>query len=235
MNTDLLSSLKTNFSPPTTRHYGAVKIEGGQSLFDSMQSLEFSSLIGSGAATLAFGIPTMCNGANLAFRKQAFIDVDGYTGNDRIASGDDEFLMRKISEKFSGSIQFNNDQESIVITSPQATLSTFFHQRFRWAGKWKFHQDISSRLLAVFIFLFQLSVLTAPILVLSGYLPVTIFIAMIFLKAVAEYVFLRQINAWFQSRWSWAAFFCLQVMYPIYVVVVGIVSNVVNPVWKGRK
>ncbi len=43
----------------------------------------------------------MCNGANLAFRKDVFNEVSGYKGNIQIASGDDEFLMRKSTWKIS--------------------------------------------------------------------------------------------------------------------------------------
>ena len=47
------------------------------SIFGSLQTVEFASLIGAGAACLQAGYPTMCNGANLAFSRDAFYRVGG--------------------------------------------------------------------------------------------------------------------------------------------------------------
>src|SRR5688572_8844965 len=46
---------------------GPVCLEAGNSFFGKMQVVEFASLIVSGAATMGFKKPTMCNGANLAY------------------------------------------------------------------------------------------------------------------------------------------------------------------------
>ena len=43
----------------------------------------------------------MCNGANLAYERKAFFEVNGFTGIDHIASGDDMLLMQKIAQRFS--------------------------------------------------------------------------------------------------------------------------------------
>jgi poly-beta-1,6-N-acetyl-D-glucosamine synthase len=86
--------------------FGGVRIYDTPNFFTKMQAVEFASLIGSAAATAAFNIPTMCNGANLAYRKHVFEEVKGYEGNVHVPSGDDEFLMRKIHKKFPEGILF---------------------------------------------------------------------------------------------------------------------------------
>ena len=48
----------------------------------------------------------MCNGANLAYEKQLFYQVDGFTGIDTIASGDDMLLMNKVAEKYPQQLGF---------------------------------------------------------------------------------------------------------------------------------
>src|SRR5213075_2078285 len=120
---------------------GPVKLEEGNSLFGKMQVTEFASLIGTGAASIGFGMPNMCNGANLAFEKAAFVAVNGYAGNDKIASGDDEFLMHKIHSQFPGSVCFLKNPKAIVRTNVQQSLSGFLSQRIRWASKWKFYDN----------------------------------------------------------------------------------------------
>jgi hypothetical protein len=41
---------------------------------------------------------SMCNGANLAYERNAFYNVNGFAGIDGIASGDDMLLMHKITK-----------------------------------------------------------------------------------------------------------------------------------------
>lgn len=42
----------------------------------------------------------MCNGANLAYERKAFNEVNGFAGVDHIASGDDMLLMHKIGKQY---------------------------------------------------------------------------------------------------------------------------------------
>ncbi len=46
------------------------------------------------------GSPVYCSGGNMAFRRSAFQAVGGYGGTPDIASGDDTFLLRKISAQY---------------------------------------------------------------------------------------------------------------------------------------
>ena len=72
----------------------------------ALMGLEFAGLVGVGAACLARQQPTMCNGANLAYRRAAFEAVGGYADNAHLASGDDEFLLHKIHAAFPGTAAF---------------------------------------------------------------------------------------------------------------------------------
>ena len=213
---------------------GAVKIIPSKSFFSKMQSLEFASLIGSGAATLLYGLPTMGNGANLAFRKSIFDAVDGYKGNIDIPSGDDEFLMRKINQKFPKSIAFLSNPESVVSTQPQQSLSKFIQQRIRWAGKWKFNQSLFTKLLAMSIFIFQASVIFLSISVLVGWVPAKVFSVLIGTKLLLEFLFLYQVCNFLKLKWSWTSFLMLQFIYPVYVLGIGIISNFWIAKWKDR-
>ncbi|MEX2235806.1 MAG: glycosyltransferase, partial [Cyclobacteriaceae bacterium] len=117
-----LTHIREQFrNPRTMMAFGGVRMEGSSSFFDCLQAMEFSSLIGSGASTAALGVPTLCNGANLAFRKKAFTEVKGYDDNINIPSGDDEFFMRKIQKCHPGSIHFMNSPETVVATRSQPT------------------------------------------------------------------------------------------------------------------
>lgn len=230
-----LRSINNSFSNESIKMtFGAVRFEADHTIFSRMQALEFSSLIGSGASTAAFGFPTLCNGANLAFRKDVFTETGGYEGNEQIASGDDEFLMRKVETTYPDGIRFNNNTENVVTTYPQKTLQSFLSQRIRWAGKWKHHDGTNSKLLAVYIFLFQLSVIMLPVFVMMGDVSVYIMLGLLAAKAFVEFLFIRQVCLWLKSTWHGVPFLMLQFVYPVYAVGVAMAALVKKTSWKGR-
>jgi hypothetical protein len=53
------------------------------------------SLQGATIGSFGIGKGFMCNGANLAYKKSLFQELNGFQGNDTIASGDDVFLLQK--------------------------------------------------------------------------------------------------------------------------------------------
>ena len=214
--------------------FGGVTMDG-ETLFAQVQSLEFATLIITGAATATMGYPTMCNGANLAFRKTAFRDVDGYAGNANVPSGDDEFLMRKIVDKYPNSVTFAAHCQSVVRTRANYNLLQLFHQRIRWAGKWRHQTHAVPQVLAIFIFCFHVVTTSLLPLVLLDVLSLSLVLLLLLAKAVAELIFLRLATPFLQVRWRWIAFVILQFLYSPYVIIIAVLSNFRGFVWKGRK
>jgi cellulose synthase/poly-beta-1,6-N-acetylglucosamine synthase-like glycosyltransferase len=214
--------------------FGCVRMER-ISFFGSLQCIEFAGLVGAGVATAAWGFPTMCNGANLSFRKSVFEELGGYTGNLHIPSGDDEFLMRKVLQRYPLGIKPMIDKQTIVTTQPNENLKQFIDQRIRWAGKWSTHQALFSQAVAMFVFFFQLSVISIPLFIGFNSLGLIPGLMLLLAKITLEFFFLRRISRFLGVSWSWFHFATLQVLYPWYVVVVGIVSNFSSFEWKGRK
>lgn len=210
---------------------GGVMLRNGKSAFDKLQSVEFASVIGTGLALAALRKPTMCNGANLSFRKKIFNEVDGYVGNERIASGDDEFLMRKIAAKYSESIKVLSGDP--VLTTSQTSWRDFIQQRLRWASKWKSNSSLFARLLAVFIFSVQLFWLV--LLPLIAFNLSAVWITLFILKILAELIFLTGVCHFLKVKFHLGAFVVLQFLYPFYVLYIGILSQVKDHEWKGRK
>ncbi len=230
-----LASIASSFqSSDCVMAVGGVRIEPSASLFARLQALEFTSLIGTTAGTLFYKRPTMCNGANLAFRKSAFLEVSGYDGNLEIASGDDEFLMRKIDKRFPRGIVFLTEKKSVVTTRSASTLNEFFQQRIRWASKWSTNPSLATKLLAVFIFLFQFSYVLLPIVGLLGWLAPKSLSLLVVTKLALEFLFLYQVSFFLQIRWRWIPFLLLQVLYPFYVMWVGLKAQGHSVRWKDR-
>ncbi|HEY0653328.1 MAG TPA: glycosyltransferase [Chryseosolibacter sp.] len=228
-----LESIRKSLVNPKIKFvFGAVGIQPQPTFFAALQRVEFASLIGSGAASSAIGFPTMSNGANLAFRKEAFAQVKGYKGNEHIASGDDEFLMRKIIQTFPDSVKFIPYADATVLTKPQKSLAEFVQQRLRWAGKWRHNSSKVSVALAFFIVGVQLAFTAA---VISSLFSLNYSILILLLtKMFLEATFINRVCRFTKVGMAWAAFLVLQIVYPFYVLGIGLMSNVTQPVWKGR-
>lgn len=214
--------------------FGPVTFTTNATLFDSLQTVEFASLIGSGATTLALGQPTMCNGANLCYEKRVFREVGGYSGVDHLASGDDEFLMHKVATRYPGSVQFLKSREAIVRTEPHRSWSTFYQQRKRWASKWRAYESWLPTGLAVFIFLSNAAPVVTVLGWLLGWINVNWTLAVVGLKVIPEFLFLRQILVFLQKRASIGTIPLTQLIYPFYVVFFGLAAQGKGYRWKGR-
>ncbi len=213
---------------------GPVVIQPNESFFSKIQALEFSSLIGSGAALIGLNYPLMCNGANLAFRKDVYNEVGGYENINKTASGDDVFLMQKIFHRFGAGIIFNKSTDLIVYTNPKKSIKDLINQRRRWASKWNIYLLNLSWLLPVFLFVHYLSLfalLIVPLFKQSLFLPAFILIA---IKVIIEYIFLKKIMDFCNLRLRFGVFIVSELIYPVYAIIVGIFVHFGKWRWKGR-
>ncbi len=78
--------------------------------------------------------PILANGANLGYKKDWFIENQGYKGNDHIASGDDVFLLQKAIET-KAKLSYAKYDQAVVYTQLACTWREYFWQRIRWASK----------------------------------------------------------------------------------------------------
>ena len=231
---DWLIEMMVPFQDPNIHLVAGLVNLLGDSFFALMQQVEFASLQGIGGITLRNNLPTMANGANLAFRKKSFIQVGGYKGNEHIASGDDEFLLRKIHHHFPGGLFFMSDMKGSVESRACNTLGEFWNQRVRWASKWKMHKDIGTKLLGLTVILVQFSFLAG--LLISGIRgeSVSFFMALFAGKIVLEFLFIQGIRLKSPVK-TFIAVLIWQVLYPVYAISVGIASLKGNYIWKERK
>lgn len=218
-------------SPDTKMLIGPVRLQGSEAFFGKLQVAEFIAITGTTAAAVGLGHPIMSNGANLAFRKETFTAVGGYDDNMTVASGDDEFLMRKIFQRYPAGIRFLNYYEAVVSTGAQRDIGHFLQQRLRWAGKWKHNNDAVARLVAVFILASQLSFLG---LVIMNLFSPNISMTTLVMKIFLEGVFVYWVGRFLDHRINVFTFIVLQITYPVYVLFVGVYSLMAPYRWKGR-
>ena len=196
------------------------------------QSLEFSALSAITAVTTMIGRPVLCNGANLACRRADFLQAGGYEGNLHIASGDDEFLMRKFRRLYPQGIRLIGRLEGVVTTAPQPDILSFFRQRVRWAGKWKHNTDRLARVVAVLVLLVQVVTISAVIFLIAG--GNDLLALPLFARFVAEGWFLYRISRRLAIPFRIGDFLAAIILYPGYVLATGLFSLFLKPEWKGR-
>lgn len=203
--------------------FGPVAFSELITLFDKLQAIEFMSLIASGAGAAGNKKPFMCNAANLAFRKSVFENTE-----QQIASGDDVFLLHHVKRN-NGIISFVKERDAIVLTKPKAGISDFINQRKRWASKTSSYKDISA--------LWSASIVLLTNLLLLYFLltfQFEIFTVLYLLKSIVDYRFLKKASVFFQMEHLMYLFWGLQIIYPFYIVWVGISSQLSSYNWKGR-
>ena len=208
-----------------------------KSVFEKLQTLEFIGYIGVSAAAVAMKNPLMCNGANLAYEREAFNAVGGYKHNDNLASGDDVFLMLKIKKMFPGAIHFLKSKEAIVETFAQKNLNDFFQQRKRWLSKRPGYKDFSVVGTALLVYAFNFFVLLGFVLSFfaDGNSFIILFGLLFLLKCFSDFVFLYPVAKFFGRRELLWWFLPEQVLVIVYVTLMGIIGSNGKYKWKGRE
>lgn len=220
----------------TTGHLmlcGPVKMEA-QGIFTKIQALEFSGLTGVGAASLQAGNPSMCNGANLAYKKKTFEEVKGYEGNAQIPSGDDEFLLQKIFANHQGRVSYLKDQRAIVSTNAKGSLKELFNQRIRWSSKWRFHDSNFIKLMAIGVFLNYSFFLFALVMSAMGLMNPWVFVGVFLGRWLCVLLFSYPITQFLGVRGVVFGAVVFEIIYPFFVVILGIASIFGKYSWKGR-
>jgi len=206
-----------------------------RSLFERMQSLEFSYLIGVGASFIGNGHASTCNGANLAYRKDVFYEVGGFNGIDELASGDDELLLQKVSARFPGSIGFLKHYDAVVFTHAKHNLKEFMQQRRRWASKSVKYKDKKVVAILVGIWMFNVSLLVNACLGFYDIYFLKLLALQVLLKYLFELAFLLPISSFFKRRKLVRLLIIIIPIHVFYLIYIGFIGNTKAYTWKGRE
>ena len=205
------------------------------SLLQVFQSLDFLVLQGITAASVHKKIHSMCNGANLAYEKKAFEAVNGFSGIDTIASGDDMLLMHKIASQYPGQIHYLKTNDAIVTTSPMKTWREFFNQRIRWASKAKNYDDKRITAVLLLVYIFNLSFLVLLVAGFWCYYYWLYFAGLWIAKTIIEWPFVSSVAGFFDKKSLMKYFFFFQPLHIFYTIFSGLLGQFGKYEWKGRK
>jgi cellulose synthase/poly-beta-1,6-N-acetylglucosamine synthase-like glycosyltransferase len=213
-----------------------VKIGGmPHSFLAIFQTLDFISLQGITGAAVHKRFHSMCNGANLAYEKKVFFEVDGFRGIDSIPSGDDMLLMHKIYRKYPEQVLFLKNRQAIVSTNPERTWAGFVNQRVRWASKADRYDD--KRIFWVLLLVYIVNVLFVAMLLASCWNSLYLWLLLILLviKTMVEYPFVRSAAVFFGQQKLLIYFPGMAPFHVLYTVVIGWLGKFGSYRWKERK
>lgn len=121
-------NLKFNFGSDFV--FGSLKFENRNNFFSDYNRFDQYKNLFLKIFTAGINLPHSATGANLAFRKDLFMKVGGYSKTQETISGDDDLLLREFI-KHKAKIDVILDEENVVCTSSKSSFKAFSNQRAR--------------------------------------------------------------------------------------------------------
>jgi len=210
---------------------GAVRYSGNDSFLHYFQQIELASLQGITMGSFGNGYPFMCNGANFAYTKSFFQELDGFIGNKSLASGDDVFLLQKAVAFAPEKVCYLKSDFNTVTTNLENSWKTLFYQRVRWASKSGSYYGYFGPLLGLIVVMGNSAWIVLFIAMLTGGCTIGNFLIAIILKNGVDLVLAFKNTSFVnQRRFLLAASF----LYPFFSVFVAVYSLFGKYKWKGR-
>jgi glycosyltransferase involved in cell wall biosynthesis len=212
---------------------GAVNYDCKNQFLHHFQQLDMASL--QGATMGSFGVKKgfMCNGANFAYTKNLFLNLNGFDGNDKIASGDDVFLLQKARTQFPEKVHYLKSENTIITTKPLDDWKSLFYQRVRWASKTGSYSSGFGKFLAMVVFLGNFFLGCGLWFWVLGWISFQSFIWLILPKFVVDFILIYKTNTFFKTKTKYLILSSL--LYPFFSVSVAIYSIFGKYEWKGRR
>jgi len=213
---------------------GAVSYDAEGSFLHQFQQMDLMSLQGATIGSFGIGKPFMCNGANFGYTKKLFMDVDGFEGNDAIASGDDVFLLQKAIRLFPEKVHYLKAFSAIVFTKPLNDWRALFYQRVRWASKSSSYTSGFGKILALVVFTGNIAIVLSFFLTLFSIFSFWNWYLLFALKIFVDFLLLYQTGKFIQPRMV-RHFVFSNLLYPFFSTVVAFYSLFGKYEWKGRR
>jgi len=214
---------------------GPVAYSEEKSFLNRFQILDLLSL--QGATLGGFGLkrPFLCNGANFAYNKDVFTSLNGFEGNNNIASGDDIFLLEKIAHQYPNQLHYLKNKQAIVTTKPQTTWNALCQQRIRWAAKTSNYNNGFGKLTGLIVLLMNIITVLVLVLTTIGMFEPKNGFYLITLKLIIDFALIYKTALFFNQQSILKRFIPVFFIYPFFSVFIAFTSLFSNYQWKGRK
>ncbi|HHJ52449.1 MAG TPA: glycosyltransferase [Caldithrix abyssi] len=223
-----LSAMAARFDPQTAMVLGYSPLENKTGFLDKW--LKFDNLFSAVTvmAPTVWGFPISSVGRNMAFRKSAYEQIGGYEALTRFKSGDDIHLTERMRDHRVGKIKACVHPDAFVYTQPPETGREIIFQQIRKNSKILDKSPISAGF-SVLLFAAYLLFYTLPLFD-AGYL--TLWAVVFGAKFLLEFVDLTVAARTFRVTELVPWFPLFQIVYPFYVMVLGLIGFLHLYRWK---
>ncbi|MBM3158685.1 MAG: glycosyltransferase [Bacteroidetes bacterium] len=212
-----------------------VYLKNNGSLLGRFQTLDFLVLQGITGAGLQLRFIYMANGANLGYPRTVFETVKGYEGNEKVASGDDFFLLHKIKEQPAAQIYFLKKQQAIMQTTAMPDWTSFIQQRIRWASKSPYYSDIPLKIVLASVWMYNTLLVVGALLTILNPTTGKLLLVVWLCKTIVEWPFVKSVAGYFNHHIRWLEFFLFQPLHVLYITGTGLLGLQGSYEWKGRQ
>ncbi|HIM83021.1 MAG TPA: glycosyltransferase [Candidatus Marinimicrobia bacterium] len=238
VSSNWIAAMVSSFTENVGMVIGYSEASPVRTITQKLEALDFLMLLSAARGSAALGDPYACTGQNLAYRRQAFDAVEGFSAFASQVGGDDTLLMQQIKRQTSWEIVFSPDPDSFVKSTPQETAWGFITQRIRWATDtlqvWK--TDPLFFGIIVVTFLANLFSLTFPFMLFNNPLLIPIVCYGLCAKFAVEGAVMLKGTSFFnrqELRSVYLLWFLLQIPYITFMGLLSFFGNFLP--WGGKQ
>jgi glycosyltransferase involved in cell wall biosynthesis len=176
--------------------------------------------------------PLMASGANLLVNRQDYLTFNNLAEHQHIASGDDQFALAQFKKR-NLKVSYRLDRKCQVFTEVPSSIKELLRQRIRWMGNNTEGNDWRATFFAAWV-----------LVVNVGFLGLCIFsiIQCDLLAAIQLFSFKFMLDvityfSWFRRHQKWESVVLLpilQILYPMYLIIMGFSYLFQKRTWKER-
>lgn len=204
-----------------------------EKIWQEMQNIEYISHSIVAAGAIGQGKGFTCNGNNMLFNRVLYDKYSTESLKSQVISGDDFFVIQA-AEKLGYKLKFNINQEAIVKTYPQSTISDVLNQRARWAST--IGKGTSSVLFfGINTFVFYLGIILYLFFVIFQPQYLNIFLILLIIKIGSDTLYICYGFHKVKIRLKLVNYFLMQIFHIPFILASTVKGFLGGFSWKGKK
>ena len=225
-----LKQINEHFTAETDIVAGYSYLHYKNPFFKFLKNLERSSIFAVIAGSFGWNWGITITAGNMAYRKQLYEKVNGFSDIGKIRSGDDILMIQKMS-KYVRKMKFMFHRDSIIYASRIESADSQIQQETRRGSKWK-HYTMPVKLMTLFIFIYYIIFTCSIFGFLFAKLPLTQFMLVLLLKIIPEFLLLTIFLAKIKKLKLMLVFPIAEIIYIPYFILFGLKGTFGKFKWK---
>ena len=183
-----LMQINNHFTDDTDIVAGYSYVHYKNPFFRFLKNLERSSIFAVIAGSFGWNWGITITAGNMAYRKQLYEKVNGFSNIGKVRSGDDVLMIQKMG-KYIRKMKFMFHQDSIIEAGRMETADSQIQQETRRGSKWK-HYTLPVKLMTLFIFIYYIIFIGSFFGFIFAKLSTILFMIILVLKIIPEFLLL---------------------------------------------